>query len=84
MTSADRGFLTLATGARDYLELAVDMALSLREHTALPIAIACDGPLAEIARADFASVFDEVTRIPDRFLGGRTRKFGVADKLDMN
>ena len=37
-----RGYLTMAVGKRRYLEMAVDMALSLREHTDLPIAIAAD------------------------------------------
>ena len=59
--------------------MAVDMALSLRAHTELPIAIACDETLAAIAREQYSSVFDEVTILPARFLGGRTRKFGVAE-----
>ena len=78
MTHA-RGYLTLATGRPAFLEMAVDMALSLREHTALPIGIACDNGLAALARDQYASVFDEVTTLPPRFLGGRTRKFGVAE-----
>lgn len=77
--SATRGFLTLATGRPAYLEMAVDMALSLQEHTELPVAVACDAGLAELARARYASVFEHVTTLPERFLGGRTRKFGVAE-----
>lgn len=75
----DRGYLTLAAGRPRFLEMAVDMALSLREHTALPVALAADEGLESIARSRYPSVFDEVTRIPDRFLGGRTLKYGTAE-----
>ena len=74
-----RGFLTLATARPAFLEMAVDMALSLKEHTELPVAVACDETLEALARERYGSVFDRVTRLPDRFLGGRTRKFGVAE-----
>jgi hypothetical protein len=75
---ARRGFVTLATGRRAYLEMAVDMALSLREHTGLPIGLIADTSLADRARRDFRSVFDEVSIVADRFLEGRVRKYGVA------
>lgn len=58
--------------------MAVDMALSLREHTTLPIGVVTDAPLAELARGRFAPAFDEVSVIDDRFLEGRVRKYGVA------
>jgi hypothetical protein len=74
-----RGYLTLATGRPAFLEMAVDMVLSLKEHTSLPVGVACDDGLAELARDQYGSVFDQVTTIPERFLGGRTRKFGVAE-----
>lgn len=74
-----RGYLTLATGRRGFLEMAVDMALSLREHTALPIAVAVDEGLSPVARAEYGVVFDEVTTLSERFLEGRTRKFGTAE-----
>ncbi len=74
-----RGYLTLATGRPAFLEMAVDMALSLRQHTELPIAIACDEALESPARERYGRVFDAVTRLPERFLGGRTRKYGVAE-----
>jgi hypothetical protein len=59
--------------------MAVDMALSLREHTSLPVAVACDEPLAALAKERFTAAFDEVTLLPERFRGGRIRKFGVAE-----
>ena len=73
-----RGFLTLATGREGFLEMAVDMALSLREHTSLPIAVATDRPLARVARERFGEIFDATTLLEDRFLEGRVRKYGVA------
>jgi len=78
-TLAPRGYLTLATGRRGYLEMAVDMALSLREHTELPVGLAADGTLARLASERFGSVFDAVRVIDDRFLQGRIRKYGVAE-----
>jgi len=59
--------------------MAVDMALSLREHTSLPVAVACDEPLEAMARERFAAAFDDVTILPRRFRAGRIRKFGVAE-----
>lgn len=79
MTRRPRGYLTLASGASDFLEMAVDMALSLRAHTELPIAITCDAGLAKLAGERYSSVFDAVTLMPERFLQGRIRKYGVAE-----
>jgi len=75
----NRGYLTIAARSPRFLEMAVDMALSLREHTDLPVAIAADEHLAGIATREYASVFDEITRIPDRFLQGRALKYGSAE-----
>jgi hypothetical protein len=77
--SGPRGYLTLAVGRPAYLEMAVDMTLSLREHTALPVAVVCDAPLAALAHERFASVFDVVTLLPARFDRGRVRKYGIAE-----
>lgn len=75
---APRGYLTLAVGRTRYLEMAVDMALSLREHGPHPIALAADPPLADLARARYGPVFDRVTVVPARFLDGRAVKYGAA------
>lgn len=69
----------MAVGNRHYLEMAVDMALSLREHTRLPVALATDETLAAVVRTTFAGVFDHVTLVPDRFRDGRALKFGSAE-----
>ena len=58
--------------------MAVDMALSLREHTALPMGLVADEALAETARRRFPGTFDEIDLLPDRFLEGRVRKYGIA------
>ncbi len=73
-----RGFLTLATGREAFLEMAVDMVLSLREHTDLPVGVVTDDGLARVAHDRFEGVFDAVSVIEDRFLQGRVRKYGVA------
>lgn len=78
-SATSRGYLTLAAGRPAYLEMAVDMALSLREQTELPVGIVCDAPLAASARERYASVFDSITLLPDRFERGRVRKYGVAE-----
>jgi len=76
--SPSRGYLTLAARDPRYLEMAVDMALSLREHTPLPVALAADDALAGTARARYATAFDEITLVPERFRRGRALKFGTA------
>lgn len=78
MRGGSRGFLTLATGRVDFLEMAADMALSLREHTRLPVGVVTDEELAGHARSRLGAAFDEVALIDPRFLEGRIRKYGVA------
>ncbi|MGD2045671.1 MAG: hypothetical protein PVJ80_05455 [Gemmatimonadota bacterium] len=74
-----RGYLTMAARNPRFLEMAVDMALSLREHTDLPVAIAVDEPLAAIVNELYPRVFDEVSLIPPRFRTGRSLKYGSAE-----
>ena len=79
MTGASRGYLTMAARQPRFLEMAVDMALSLRDHTELPIALAADEPLAALAQTRYAGVFDVVTLVPQRFREGRALKYGSAE-----
>lgn len=79
MSDPTRGYLTLASGSARYLEMGVDMALSLREHTGHPIGLVCDEEIAEITITTYPTVFDEVTPIGADFRKGRTRKYGVAE-----
>ena len=78
-SAAKRGYLTMAVGSDHYLEMAVDMALSLREHTRLPVAIAVDDRLGALVRDRYAGVFDFVVSVPRRFLKGRALKYGCAE-----
>ena len=68
----------MAVGRAHFLEMAVDMTLSLREHTSHPIALATDPELAARSRELYPRVFDEVTLLPSRFRG-RARKYGTAE-----
>ena len=68
----------MAVGKPRYVEMAVDMALSLREHTELPVAIAVDEELERTVTNRYPDVFDEVVRLPDRFIDGRALKYGTA------
>ena len=79
MRPGGRGYLTMAVGRPRFLEMAVDMTLSLRAHTTYPIALAADEALAGRARERYADVFDEVTLVSPRFLDGRGRKYGTAE-----
>lgn len=74
-----RGYLTMAVGSFRYLEMAVDMALSLREHTRFPIVLAADEELGAVARARYADAFDGVVPVARRFLTGRALKYGCAE-----
>src|SRR6185503_254981 len=59
--------------------MAVDMALSLRGHTDLPVALAADEELAGLARTRYAAAFDAITVIHPRFRSGRALKYGTAE-----
>ncbi len=79
MTRSTRGYVTLATGAPAYLEMAVDMALSLRGHTVHPVALVADESTAALARTHYGAVFEHVTILPSEFRVRRARKYGVAE-----
>ena len=74
-----RGLVTLAAGDARYLEMAVDLALSAREHSPLPFALVADPPLAARALGRYSGVFAEVRELPERFRDGRARKYGVPE-----
>lgn len=62
--SDSRGFMTVAAGERRYLEMAVDLALSLREFNAEPVALALGDELRRVASASDLAVFDHVVPLP--------------------
>jgi hypothetical protein len=57
---ARTGIVTAAFGRRKYIEMAVDLALSLRTVTSLPIAIITDSRLALVIERSYKKVFDQV------------------------
>lgn len=69
----------MAVGSRRFLEMGVDMALSLRDHTTNPIGLVADQAIAAAAREEYGPVFDEVVALPSRFDVGRGRKYGLAE-----
>ncbi len=60
MTKNDFGFVTAAYGTVNYLEMAVDMALSLQRFHADPVCLLCDPETAKIAKANYSEVFAHV------------------------
>jgi hypothetical protein len=79
IVAPSRGYLTMAVGSTHYLEMAVDMALSLREQTRFPIAIAVDEPQRAVLQDRYTGVFDEVVLLPGRYRDGRALKYGCAE-----
>ena len=75
----NRGYLTIAARRSKFLEMAVDMALSLREYTEYPIALAADEFITDLAKSKYTSVFDHMTLLPLRFCEGRALKYGAAE-----
>jgi hypothetical protein len=78
-TLQDIGIVTLAARKRRYLEMAVDMALSSRVHNNLPVALAADAEIADLANTDYPGVFDVISVIPERFMVHRAIKYGVVE-----
>ena len=75
------GFVTIAMGSKAYLEMAVDMALSLRAFHDNPICLICDTTLATPARTDYARVFDVVETLPDDLPAYPAAKFQLSRLL---
>jgi hypothetical protein len=68
MSSSRRGYLTMSVDSHPYLRTALDMVLSLREHTDPPAALATDGQ---------ARLLDEVAELkPSDRLGRMARWLG--------
>lgn len=74
-----RGYLTMAVGSERFLEMAVDMVLSLRDHSPHPAALVADEAIAAVASAHYPDVFDEVVLVDERFRDGRALKYGLAE-----
>ncbi|HTR87434.1 MAG TPA: hypothetical protein VMI56_23320 [Reyranella sp.] len=79
LVGAEVGFMTLAFGRSDYVEMAVDFALSLREWHGEPIAIAVDEPAERYIAKRYPGVFDAIVRLPSSLSAGWEYKFALAD-----
>jgi len=77
--SSDRGYLTLAARHRMYLEMAVDLALSLRDWNLEPVSLVVDARLREAAERHYHSVFDEILSLPEEYDFGRALKYSVGE-----
>jgi hypothetical protein len=72
------GILTLATGRPMYVEMALDLALSLAAHGEPPPSLAVDPRLVDRARR-YEGHFDRIVVVPDRLLFGRAATFSLAE-----
>lgn len=72
------GCLTLATKRRCYVEMAVDLALSLDEHGAPPLTLVVDTALAGAAQA-YREVFDHIVPLPEGYGFGRAATYAAAE-----
>ncbi|MCW5773769.1 MAG: hypothetical protein KIT16_19160 [Rhodospirillaceae bacterium] len=66
-TLGDRGYVIVATGHRQYLEFAVDLALSLREFNTEPVALILGDELRPYASTDYLAPFAHVVSMPDGY-----------------
>lgn len=74
-----RGYLTLAARTPMYLEMAVDLALSLRETNADPLSLIVDRKLRTRAHRHYRSVFDHILDLPETYDFGRALKLCAAE-----
>lgn len=74
--TVDEGYVTLATGSLSFAEMAIDLALSLREHCARRLAVVADRRTR--ARLAAASVFSHVLELPPELVHDKARKFSAA------
>lgn len=63
----DRGYITVATGQRQYLEFATDLALSIREFNPEPVALVLGDELRLFATPAHLAAFDHVAPMPAGF-----------------
>ena len=73
------GFVTVASGNIKYAEMAVDMALSLREQHSEPIWLVADEASARHVNQNYPGIFDGISLIPAGYDLVRTHKFAIAE-----
>lgn len=74
----NRGVLTIATGDRSFVEMAVDMALSYQLFNPEPVSCIVDAATKDFIETNYNSVFDQLILLPEAYNVGRTRKFSCA------
>ncbi len=79
MAPEQQGYLTIAVEKRRFLEMAVDLALSMRQFDDRPLALAADAGLADVARSDFPGVFASIHLVDPAFIHHRASKFCAAE-----
>jgi hypothetical protein len=72
------GFVTIAAGPLHYAEMAVDMALSLRQFHDQPRILLADAASHAHVTRDYHGIFDQVVLLPDSVGDGRRFKFRLA------
>lgn len=77
MTVPSRGWVTIAVRSRRYLEMAVDLRLSMKQYSPRPMALGADEALARVAKQSFPQVFDEVRVLDSRFDTHRAMTIGA-------
>ena len=75
---ADEGYVTIAIRRRRFLEMAIDLALSLRAHDRRPISLLVDAHI-ERRLGPHRTVFDRIVRVPEERMRGRSVKFALAE-----
>jgi len=68
----------MAVGRPRFLEMAVDMVLSLRQFDDRPVALGADHPTAELAERRFPGLFTDIRIVPDEFRHHRALKYSAA------
>lgn len=79
--SSSFGFATIALGKHDYLEMAVDMVLSLREFHGDPVSLLCCTKLADQASDLYRDVFDDILPLNDHIVAMPASRFLLADRV---
>jgi hypothetical protein len=74
-----RGILTMATGKREFVEMAVDMALSYKHFNEETVSCIVDNQTKKIIQEKYSSIFEQLIILPENYKAGRTRKFSCAE-----
>lgn len=71
--------LTVACGPRAFTEMAVDLALSLREHDGSRVTLIADEHARALALRCYPQVFEQIVRLPAGYDFGHACKFSLAE-----